>query len=253
MNPRLRLSKACLVLCFSSALTGALHAQVRPRILRPVDNDRFVRLQRTTHPLVRTATDLGRAAADLPMDRMLLQLARSPQQEAALHQLMGDQQNSGSPRYQAWLTPEQFGEQFGPAQQDIDAITRWLESQGFRVNEVAKGRGSIEFSGTAHQVEQAFRTEIHHFRVNGERHVANSTDIAIPDALTQVVAGVVSMHDFRIQPMHHRIEPSVNLAGGSHAITPYDFAAIYNVATLWNEGFDGAGQTIAIAGRTNIN
>jgi pseudomonalisin len=240
-------------LCLSVALTRSIHAQVKPRIPQPVDNARFARLQRTTHPLVRTATDLGRVPADLPMDRMLLQLARSPQQEAALHQLMGDQQNSGSPRYQAWLTPEQFGEQFGPAQQDIDAITRWLESQGFRVNEVAKGRGSIEFSGTAHQVEQAFRTEIHHFRVNGERHVANSTDIAIPDALTQVVAGVVSMHDFRIQPMHHRIEPSVNLAGGSHAITPYDFAAIYNVATLWNEGFDGAGQTIAIAGRTNIN
>jgi subtilase family serine protease len=239
-------------LCFSGALTGVLHAEGKVRILKPVDDASFIRLQRTTHPLVRMATDLGRAPADLPMDRMSLQLTRGPEQEAALHQLLGDQQDSRSPQYQAWLTPEQFGAQFGPAQQDIDTITTWLQTQGFRVNEVAKGRGSIEFSGTAHQVEQAFHTEIHNFQVNGERHVANSTDISIPDALTQVVAGVHSLHDFRIQPMHHLIQPDVNLLGGSHGITPYDFAAIYNVATLWNASFDGTGQTIAIPGRTNI-
>src|ERR1035438_894833 len=46
--------------------------------------------------------------------------------------------------------------------------------------------------------------------------------------------------------------PATNLSGGPHGLSPYDFAAIYNVAPLWNSKFDGTGQSVAIAGRTNI-
>ena len=63
---------------------------------------------------------------------MLLVLKRSPEQDTALDKLMAEQQDQSSPNYHHWLTPEQFGEQFGPADQDIQTITSWLESQGFR-------------------------------------------------------------------------------------------------------------------------
>ena len=36
-------------------------------------------------------------------------------------------------------------------------------------------------------------------------------------------------------------------------ISPYDFATIYNVLPLWNKGIDGTGQTIAIAGTSDIS
>ncbi|MGA2753506.1 MAG: protease pro-enzyme activation domain-containing protein [Terracidiphilus sp.] len=36
-------------------------------------------------------------------------------------------------------------------------------------------------------------------------------------------------------------------------VTPYDFATIYNVTPLWNNGITGSGQTIAIAGTSEIN
>ncbi len=35
-------------------------------------------------------------------------------------------------------------------------------------------------------------------------------------------------------------------------VTPYDFATIYNVQSLWTAGINGTGQTIAIAGTTDI-
>jgi subtilase family serine protease len=130
------------------------------------------------------------------MERMLLHLTSSAEQTAAIEQLLADQQDPASPRYHAWLTPEQFGEQFGAAQEDIDAITGWLESRGFQVTEVAAGRRSIEFSGTAEQVENAFHTQIHRYQWNGIEHVANASDISIPAALAPVVAGVASLHNF---------------------------------------------------------
>ncbi len=40
------------------------------------------------------------------------------------------------------------------AQQDIDNVTNWLQSQGFRINQVYPNRMLIDFSGTAGQIAQ---------------------------------------------------------------------------------------------------
>ena len=62
------------------------------------------------------------------MERMLLVLKRSPEQESALQKLLDDQQDKSSPNYHKWLTPEDFGKQFGPADSDLQAVTTWLQS-----------------------------------------------------------------------------------------------------------------------------
>ena len=237
------------------ATTFALQAQVKPRIVTAV-TPAAVRLTGSTHPLANAENEVGRAPAGLRMERVMLQLSGGADADAALERLIADQHNPNSPRYHQWITPQQFGEQFGPAASDVAAVTAWLKSQGFSVGAVAPSRRIIEFSGTATQVEQAFRTEMHRYQINGVEHVANSIDISIPQALSPVVTGVVSLHNFGSRPLHHtpvRGVPLTDLQGGSHAISPSDFATIYDVNALWNQSFDGTGQTIAIAGRTNIN
>ena len=207
------------------------------------------------------------------MDRMLLLLSRAPEQEVEVEQLIEQQQTPGSSNYHRWLTPEQFGERFGAAPEDIELITRWLSEQGFRVDRVAHGRGVVEFSGTATQVTRTFHTEIHRYLVNGEEHWANAQEPRIPAALAKVIAGIVSLDDFPAKALHHsRGAVRRESAGGPwirtadslqftypmgsstlHLVSPYDFATIYNVLPLWSAGLDGAGQTIAIAGRSNIS
>jgi hypothetical protein len=213
------------------------------------------------------------------MERMLLVLKRSPEQEMALDALLDQQQDSSSATYHQWLTPDQFGQQFGPSDQDVQAITDWLRSHGFQVARVSRGRTSIEFSGTASQVQEAFHTAIRRYSVNGEDHWANSSDPQIPSALTSVVAGINTLHNFPREAMHHVVglasrskangevslaRPSLyNLGGtcgvpgvGCHAVGPFDFATIYNLLPLWNAApthIDGTGQTIAVVGESDIN
>src|SRR5204863_7037334 len=107
--------------------------------------------------------------------------------------------------FHKWLTPQEFGEQFGPADSDIQAVTDWLTSQGFLLNRVTAGRTVIEFSGTAGQVRQALHTEIHKFAVEDEEHWANASDPQIPSALAPVVSGVVSINSFPRQWMSQRL------------------------------------------------
>ena len=118
------------------------------------------------------------------MNRMLLVLKRSPEQEHALRTLLDDQQDKASPRYHKWLTPDRIGTQFGPADQDLQIVTGWLQSHGFQVNRVSHGRNVIEFSGTENQIEQALHTSIHKYAVNGEEHWANASDPQIPDSIS---------------------------------------------------------------------
>ncbi len=153
-----------------SLTTSAQTANVRARVTQPVDVENLVTLRGNTHPLARPEFDQGAAPDSLPMERMLLVLQRSTDQETALRKLLDEQQIKSSPNYHMWLTPEQFGQQFGPADADIQAVTDWLTSQGFEVSRVAAGRTVIEFSGTAGLVRQSLQR-----RSTNSRSTARST------------------------------------------------------------------------------
>src|ERR1035441_1203648 len=73
---------------FFSALSGELHGQIPARITQRPDNSVVVRLNHTTHPALSAARDLGRVTPHLPMERILLQLQSTPEQESALEQLL---------------------------------------------------------------------------------------------------------------------------------------------------------------------
>ncbi len=215
-----------------------------------------------THPLARAQFDQGAAPPNLPMNRMLLVLKRSDDQENALRTLLDQQQDKNSPQYHRWLTPEDFGKQFGPSDDDIQQVTSWLTAHGFEIAKVSKGRTIIEFSGTAGQVQEALHTAIHKYSVTGEQHWANSSDPQIPAALAPVVAGVFTLHNFLKKPQIHMVEqkiaakigssgkPEFTGSTGLHALTPADYAVIYNFGSQAPTGFN---STIGIAGRSNIN
>jgi subtilase family serine protease len=112
-----------------------------------------------------------------------------------------------SPNYHKWLTPEQYGAKFDAADADVAAVTQWLTSNGFTVEQVARGKNWIRFSGSAQQVELAFGTEIHKYAVNDEMHVANAKDLSIPQALAPVVSGVVATHNFLKAALHTGFTP----------------------------------------------
>jgi len=150
---------------------------------------------------------------------LILVLSRSAQQNAQLDELIASQQQAGSPGFHLGLTPEQFANQFGPSDADLQQIESWLGVQGFAIDAVARGRQWIEFSGSAGQVESAFHTQMHEFSVDGRKHVANASDIAIPQALAPVVAGVLSLNDFRKPSMRSKTQRVSRMADGSFAPT----------------------------------
>jgi uncharacterized protein (TIGR03437 family) len=235
---------AALLLVFS-----ILPAAAADRITRPIDSRATSVLKGHVHPLAIPACDKGEVDPAFPVDYMMLMVR--PSGQSNLDRLLLEQQNPSSPNFRQWLTPEQFGDRFGLSAGDHSRIVAWLKSEGFTINEQARGRNWIAFSGAASQVRHALHTSIHRFEVNGRQHFANATDPAVPAALADVVDGFLGLHDFNPQSGAHTALPDYTI-GRTHYLVPEDFATIYNLKPLYDAGFDGTGQSIAIVGSSGL-
>ncbi len=182
----MRLSARIVPILLLSVLSTAWAASV-DRIATTIDNNQTAELKGTVHPKAEAIFDRGPVEPTLKLEYITLQVSPSPSQQAALDRLLADQQDSASPSYLRWLTPEQFADRFGMSRSDTSKITNWLLSKGFTIVQVARARNWVAFSGTASQVQSALHTQIHRFDGDGEQHYANVTNVSLPKALVGVV------------------------------------------------------------------
>ncbi len=230
-------------------LSSALLAQPN-RIAARIDDTRRVVLNGSLHPKAQPQYDQGPVDLSSKIGYITLMLNPSASQQSTLEQLLVDQQDRSSPNYHRWLTPQQFGDRFGLSRSDYAVVVSWAESQGLHVEDQARARNWVAFSGTASQVSKAFQTEIHRYLVNGETHFANATALRIPQALDNVVSSVRGLNDFWKKPGP---KPEFTTSTGAHQLAPDDWAAIYDVTPLYNMGIDGTGQRLVILGRSDMN
>ncbi|HEY1984400.1 MAG TPA: Ig-like domain repeat protein [Terracidiphilus sp.] len=259
-----------------------------PRIHQAVNELALVALKGNVPALARAEFDQGRASASTPLTYMRLVLSRTPEQQAALDKYAAELQDKSSPNYHKWLTPEQFGKLYGPADSDIAALVAWLQSHGLKVESIPPGRTNVPFSGTVQQVEEALHTSIHSYLANGEQFYSNDANPSIPAALSAVVSGVANLNT--IKPRHNHLNgkvgmfdpgagrltpavaaratgPGADLTGGGGTpnnpyflyIVPADAAVIYdtpnvalNPSFTGTKSYSGLGVTIGIGGDAAI-
>jgi len=230
------------------------------RVIAKVDNSQRTRLSGHVPGALRKAVDLGRVDPSTPAEHMVMVLQSSDEQKRELRRILDEQQDISTTNYHQWLTPDQFGATFGVSDDDIAQVSAWLESQGFTVEDVAKSKRVLHFSGTTGQLEKAFKTEMRSYSVNGEAHVSSNSTISVPTALRPVIAGVTLHNFFRKGHMGpvQRLSDSTasplygSSSGSTHYIGPWDFATIYNTFPLLNAGINGSGVSIAVVGRSDI-
>ncbi len=244
-----------VVFSFAQISTG----QTADRITLPINEAEVSVVKGNTHPWAQARYDQGMASDSLALGHITMMFKPSTNQRTSLALLLQQLQDRSSPNYHKWLTPEEFGSQFGLSQNDMKKVESWLESEGFSVKVVARSRMWVVFSGTAGQVTSAFHTEIHNYQINGQSYYANVSDPSVPAALASVVLGFRGLNDFRphSRTVVSRVPAVANprftsSVSGDHYLAPNDVATIYDLNALYDNGINGTGQEIAVMGQTDI-
>ena len=134
MSRQLKASPFYLCVLASLFAFGGAHAQGRrggdgPAVItQRIDERNRVTLQGSTRHEVDSDNDRGDVDDALPMQHMLLQLRRSPEQESALQGFIDELHTEGSPNFHRWMTAQQFGESYGLSSQDLETITGCLHT-----------------------------------------------------------------------------------------------------------------------------
>ena len=252
---------ACaIILAVIAGYQQMVWAQSQSRILitEAVSDSELVTLVGNTRPEAAAKNDRGPVVDSFRIEHMFLQLRRSTEQEQALQQYIDQLNEPKSPNYHHWLTAKEFGQRVGLAREDIATITGWLRSHGFIINLVYPSDMSIDFSGNAGEVREAFHTQIHYLDVNGKMHIANMSDPKIPASLAPAVVCIVSLNDFRPHPMiNRRTDYSPGGTCGPvgapcDLVVPADLATIYNLNPLFAANINGQGETIVVVEDSDV-
>jgi Pro-kumamolisin, activation domain/Bacterial Ig-like domain (group 3) len=247
--------------CMAIGLIASHMAIAQSRITEAIrSTERIAVKDSSPNRLIGLSQETGRLPASQKLGRMVLLLTPTAAQDQAAAALVAAQHDASSPLFHKWLTPAEFGQQFGIADADSSQVSQWLVSQGLTVHQVSQSRRFIVFSGNVAQVESAFSTQMHSYSYKNKPFIANSTDIQLPSALRNVVKGVVRLHSSPSsttavagKKIHFtKSGGQFTFDVGSQGLAPADFAKIYNIQPLYNAGINGTGQSIAIVGRSNI-
>lgn len=201
-------------------------------------------------PAQRTETPL---AAQAPVDfEVFLPL----QNTAGLDALLAAQQQKGSPSYHKWLTPAQFGAQFGPTPAAMSQVAQALQAAGLQITAVHTR--SLHVAGAAAQVNAAFGTTLKSVQsANGTADIVAASKLNLPAALAQ--AGVV-IAAFAPIPNHQTFSQKVDLPTDRHSVVgPYDYDGLkqaydypsYQTILPNGQRLDGTGVNVAILMETN--
>lgn len=267
-NLGLLVAASAVLMATSSAIAGPN----RPANPEAADASARVPLRGNISPIVTSKSDLGAVDDSVPTGTLFVLLGRSSSMQRTLDNYVLGLSTPGSENYHKWLGPAGFAAKFGATDQDIAAVTNWLQSQGFSVVKANKAKTAIEFAGTMGNVKSAFKTEIHRFDLGGTAYFANISDPQIPAALAPVVRGVVGLN--RVSPgssmgnnpttqiQAAKAKPQLTydgIGGQTLYVVAGDAAVIYDTPnSAMNPAYsgatvDGSGVTIGAIEITNLS
>lgn len=197
-------------------------------------------------PLVARAGVLGPVAPDT---MVRIGVGLELRDRAGLEAFLDEVSHPASPRFQQFLSQEEFNARFGPTPAQEAAVLRWLHGAGFEVTELFPNRLLVVAEGDPAAVQRAFGVTLHRVLLAGVEGFAPLSAPRVPAAVSAFTTGVIGLDDLApFRPAHTgrpaEAGPDQAAGGTCCAFGPQDVARFYQ----HSQAFQGAGQTIVLAG-----
>lgn len=143
-------------------------------------------LQAHVPAIVRQLSPVGQLA---PATQLHIALGLPLRDRAGLEAFLRQLYTPSSPTYRHYLTPEQFAEQFGPTEQDYQAVRDFAAAQGLTVSATFPSRLVVDVTSSAENIQKAFHTTLRTYH-----HPTENRDFYAPDVEPSLDLGVSILH-----------------------------------------------------------
>jgi len=202
-----------------------------------------------------------------PAQQLAIDVVLRPSHPDQLAVLLHDLYDPTSARYQQWLTPHEFSDEFGPSRAEVARVTAWLHTRGLR-NTGLDGM-AVHANGSAQTVARAFGIAFSRYRLSGDStgYLPSAAPV-VPQALSDDIATVLGISDTvrfnqaldrtpRTTLTPHPARRLISHAAGTACAQATDFAdgsfwtpdqigRSYHVNGLFAAGLTGKATTIAL-------
>jgi uncharacterized repeat protein (TIGR03803 family) len=120
-----------------------------------------------------------------PAKRLDLVIGLPLRNQPALANLLRQVYDPASPNYRKYLTPAEFAKQFGPSEQDYQAISAFARAQGMTVVATHPNRTLLDVNGSVADIENMLHLKLHRYR-----HPTEARDFFAPDTEPSLDVGV---------------------------------------------------------------
>ncbi|MFJ3904812.1 protease pro-enzyme activation domain-containing protein [Streptomyces sp. NPDC090025] len=188
------------------------------------------------------SADRGGTAATARVDARVYLAGRDPRGLTAYAEAVSD---PASPRYGAYLTPEQTRQRFGASPEQVAAVTGWLQGAGLTVT--GTNEHYITVTGDVTAAQKAFATTLHDYRKGTKVYRAPTGTPSAPGALADAVLTVTGLDTAPHRATHHDTLPGPG--AGFRNAGPFSTSFGSNVATTLPDAY-GAKVPYAVKGYT---
>ncbi len=131
----------------------------------------------THHVRQETETGAAKALGQMPASQTLrLTLTLPLRNQDELDQFIEDVYNPDSPSYHHFLTVEQFTAEYGPTEDDYNAVINFAEEHGLAVAATSPNRVTLDVTGSVNAIQRAFHTSLRTYQ-----HPSENRSFFAPD------------------------------------------------------------------------
>jgi len=173
--------------------------------------------------------------------------------QGQLDALLGRLYDPKDPLYGHYITPDEFTQQFGASQSEVDAVVKFANANGLTVEDVASNRSYVQVSGSSGSVETAFAVRINDYTSpDGRRFYSADCEPSIAANVAPYVSGIVGLNDNAVGLHSSEVAnsglgllssvPQLHFSGNA-GLTLSDIRTLYGLTNL---SYHGSGQIVAL-------
>ena len=177
--------------------------------------------------------------------------------DAAMEQDVAQIYTPGSSTFHQYLTPDQIVQRYALSDVQRQQVMNWLTQNGYTIDSTDALRTAIKVHASVATIERTLHIKLNSYTIDNYQFFLQQGEPKLSGPVSSLVSSVIGLDNFAFPqfqpPFGFALRTATALSsdcskyGTKQTLTRNKLAAAYQVAQLYQQGYQGEGMTIGVA------